>query len=462
MSRLNKISYFLIMAIIVFTTLAYGTVHQPIIVLFYLLVMSGFLLWIADSIKSGSVRFSRSAIQLPLILLGIFAVIQFVPFGTYVDSTGLQTIPRTISVDPFSTQVTALHIFVLVLFFALALVSLDSAGRLRRMATVITIFGFVYAFYAILQSVLSPNKIYGIYGPRDAVPFGSFVNRHNFAALMEMAISVPLGLIFAGAVRADKRLLYLVAIALMATSLLLSGSRGGLVALVSEIILLIILTTRAKGTKAIVLKVALAMLLIGAAVGGAIFVGGDTSLTRFADSAASTDVTSSRTHIWAVTLNVITSNLPLGAGLGAFGQAYTSFDTASGFSRVEQSHNDYLQIVADAGLVGLAIGGLFLFLIFREGFRNAYLTNTFRRGIALGAFAGCFAVLVHSLFDFVLHITAISVMFISLMAMLVASRRKYDDDIEEFDSGATKHRRSASVKSFSDGSGRRRSRPSAD
>jgi len=75
--------------------------------------------------------------------------------------------------------------------------ALDSSARVRRLATVITVFGFVYGFYAILQMVLSPDKIYGIYKPQSAVPFGSFVNRHDFAAVMEMSISVPLGMMFA-------------------------------------------------------------------------------------------------------------------------------------------------------------------------------------------------------------------------------------------------------------------------
>ena len=445
MSRLNKISFFLIPALSIFTTLAYGTVHQPIIAFFYALTTVSVLLWAADCYTSGTMRVSRSPLQIPLILLGVYAFIQIIPFGTIAEAAGVSGIPRTISVEPFGTQVTALHIFALSAFFSVALVYIDTAVRLRRMVTVITVFGFIYAFYGILQSVLSPLKIYGIYGPQGAVPFGSFVNKHNFAALMELAVSIPLGLLFVGAVKSDKRLLYVVAIALMGSSLLLSGSRGGLIALIAEIILLIILTTRSKGTRNIVLKVGLSALLLIAAIGGAIFVGGDTSLTRFADSASSTDITSSRSHIWGVTLKVIAGNMPFGAGLGAFVSAYPQYDTASGLDRVEQSHNDYLQILADAGIVGLVIGALFLFWFFREGIRNIAGKNTFRRGVAVGAFAGCCAVLVHSLFDFVLHITAISVMFLTLVSLLVASGRKYEDDIEEFDEPKSKRRRSASV-----------------
>ncbi|CAN5604533.1 O-antigen ligase [soil metagenome] len=445
MSRLSRAAFFLIPALCIFTTLAYGTVHQPIIALFYVLVTIIALLWAFDGLSSGVVRFSMDPIQIPLLLLGIYALVQIIPFGSIAETAGLSGIPRTISMEPFSTQVTALHIFFLCAFFSVSLVYIDSASRLRRLVTVITVFGFIYAFYAILQSVLSPTKIYGIYGQKGAIPFGSFVNKHNYAAIMEMAMSIPLGLLFVGAVRSDKRLLYIVATALMGSSLLLSGSRGGLIALIAEIILLIIITSRSKGKKNILLKAGLSLLLVAAAVGGAIFVGGDTSLTRFADSAKTTDITSSRSHIWGVTIDIIKGNLQLGAGLGAYASAYPQYDTASGLDKVEQSHNDYLQILADAGIVGLIIGALFLFWFFREGIRNIGGSNTYRKGVAVGVFAGCCAVLVHSLFDFVLHITAISVMFLTLLSMLVASGRKFEDDIEESDQSRSGKRRGASV-----------------
>ena len=97
-----------------------------------------------------------------------------------------------------------------------------------------------------------------------------------------------------------------------------------------------------------------------------------------------------------------------------------------------------------------------MFWFFREGVKNVSGTNTFRRGVAVGAFAGCFAILVHSIFDFVLHITAISVMFLTLMAMLVASGRKFDDDTLEFDETMSKPRRTASVTSIEDRQRRQR------
>lgn len=447
----NKLAFFLIGTAVVFTTLAYGTVHQPIIAMFYILIVLTAMAWAADGLFSGTLQFSKSKLQIPLLLFGVYALLQAIPFGSYAEAAGIAGIGRTISAEPFATQTTAIHIFFLSAFFAVALYTLDTSARLRRLTAVLTVFGFAYAFYGILQMVLSPDKIYGIYKPQTATPFGSFVNRHDFAAVIEMLIALPLGMVLSGSVRADKRLLYLVAVALMGTSMLLSGSRGGLIALIAEILLLVIITTRSRGTKGIILKGGLSFLLLLSAVGGAIFVGGDTSLTRFAESATSDDITSSRTQIWTNTVKLIGDSLPLGAGIGAYAQAYTKVDSASGFERVEQAHNDYLQVVADAGVVGFVLGGLFLFWFFREGLRNSKTENRSRRGIAAGAFAGCFAILVHSAFDFVLHITAISVMFLAVLAILIASGRTYDDDITDVDENHHRRRRKkASVTAISE------------
>ena len=246
---------------------------------------------------------------------------------------------------------------------------------------------------------------------------------------MEMTVALPVAMMFAGGVPKDKRLLYLTAIALMGVALLLSGSRGGFVAFLAEIILILFLTSQASSRKALLLRVGLIVLLVAAIVAGSIFVGGDSSLTRFAESASAEDFTADRYHIWSVTTKVIAANMPLGAGFGSFGAAFTPFDTLSGHARIEQAHNDYLQVLADAGIPGLLLGGLFLFLIFRSGFASMKIENTFRRGMAVGAFAGCFAVLVHSIFDFVLHITAISLLFLTLLALLSSSQKTYDDEI---------------------------------
>ena len=134
-------------------------------------------------------------------------------------------------------------------------------------------------------------------------------------------MSVPLGMLFSGAVARDKRLLYIVAIALMATSLLLSQSRGGLVAFMVEVILLVLFTTRQRGKKKLLLRFGLSGLLLLSRSAGAIFVGGETSLMRFSGNDIAVEnpaESTSRFHIWSTTTRMIGDNIPLGVGLGAF------------------------------------------------------------------------------------------------------------------------------------------------
>jgi O-antigen ligase len=430
MTIANRIAFAIGCIVIVFTTLAYGTVHQPIIAIFYLMVMAMTILWAVDGLVGGTVAFPRSPLYLPIAAACAYGVIQVLPFGSTTAAV-VDDVPRTISLDPYWTAAATLHLSSLLTFFFIFTALLSSAARIRKVAVLITVFGFLYAFYSILQFVLSPTKIYGIYESRFSAPFGSFVNRHNFAAFIEMAAAIPLGLVFSGVVPRDKRLLYVTSAVLMAVALFLSGSRGGLVAFLVEIIVLLMLTTARQARSKAALRVALAASIFVVMVAGAAFVGGDTSLTRLAETASENDVTTGRSHIWAVTADVIRDEFPFGAGIGAFPVAYARHDTMSGLERVEQAHNDYLQIAADMGVIGILIGVWFLYLFFRLGASIGRIENSYRRAVGVGAFVGCTGILVHSLFDFVLHTTAITVLFVVLLSIGEGSRSEYPDDVAE-------------------------------
>ena len=427
----SKLIIALLCAALGFTTLAYGAVHQPSMAIFYLMCVIIGCLWAVDAFSTGVLRFSKNSIQLPLAAAILYGIIQVIPLGSLADAAGVAGIPRRISIDPFWTQAAAFHFFAYLIFLAALLTFIDGAKRLKTIVSFVTIFGFAYAFFAILQSVLSPTKIYGIYEAEFATPFGSFVNRHNFAAYMEMTIAVPLGLLLTGAIGRDKRLIYVTAVGLMGVALLLSGSRGGLVSLLAMIFFLVIVTTKTRSTAQIGLKIGLTVLLLATIVAGAYLVGGESSLNRLAETAASGNFTTNRTHIWSVTLEVIKNYLPFGTGYGAFGVAYTAYDSSNGLERVEQAHNDYLQVLADAGIVGLIVVAFFVYRLFRTGLENAKTSDSYRRGVATGALAGCFGVLVHSLFDFVLHTTAVALLFLTLVALVCVSVRKSGNDVED-------------------------------
>ena len=250
---------------------------------------------------------------------------------------------------------------------------------------------------------------------------------------MEMAIAIPLGMLFTGSVAQDKRLIYLTAAVLMGVSIVLSGSRGGLIALIVEIAFLVLVTYSQRERGSTFLKVALGVGIVVAIIAGTAFVGGENTLTRISEEQAvvAPEGTATRPQIWNVTLKMIAANMPFGVGLGGYGVAYTKYDEASGFERVEQAHNDYLQVLSDGGIIGGVLGLAFLFLVFRLGLNAIRVSHLERRGIAAGAFAGIFGVLLHSLFDFVLHTTAIALLFLTLVGMLIAARSKFPGDSPE-------------------------------
>ncbi len=414
--------FFALCAAIVLTTLGYGTVHPSLVGLFWVSAALIIVLWAADGFVGGALRFSKNWLQIPLLAAILFGVIQMIPFGSLIE-VGVSNVPRTISFDPYQTQLAVWHFAALLIFFAATLAFIDSPQRLKFVALLITIFGFVFAFYAIIQNLLDPGRIYGFYQRLYIQPFGSFVNKHNFAAYLEMCLAIPLGLLFSGVIVREKRLLYFTAIGLMGVALVMSGSRGGLVALIAELVFLAVIATKNRSVNNLFVKVGLAAALVAAIVVGTVLIGGDSTLTRIAETAESKDPTSSRLQIWATTLEVIKQSPVLGAGWGAFGIAYTQFDPLNGRERVEQAHNDYLQILADAGIVGAILGVFFIFILFRDGWRRIGSPDDFRRGVAVGALAGCFAILVHSLFDFVLHTTAISLLFLTLAALATINGR---------------------------------------
>jgi O-antigen ligase len=428
----SKLIFFIICSALILTTLLYGTVHQPILALFYLSASLIVFLWATEGFVTGKLRYSTSLLQIPLIATILYGIFQIIPFSYIPEVAGVNDIPKTISIDPFSTKLAIVHFITLSIYFAAILTFIDSVKRIKKLVFLMIIFGAIYSFYAILQSILSPQKIYGIYElPVGANPFGSFVNRNNFAALIEMIIALPLGMLFTGVVPKDKRLLYGIAIGLMGVALLLSGSRGGLIAFLAEILFLIFFAIESKGTKGIILKTATAVLFLIIMITGAAFVGSETTLTRIAQERSELGEpveTTNRLHIWSVSLKIIANNPIFGVGLGAFPQAYTQFDTLSGAERVEQAHNDYLQVLTDAGIFGLIFAGFFVVYLFKKGFESIKTDNEFRRAIAVGSTAGCFAILVHSFFDFVLHVTAISLFFLTLCSLVVLCGQPFPDD----------------------------------
>src|SRR5712691_382289 len=430
----SRFSFLIICLAIILSALAYGTVHAWSLAGFFIGSVVLLVLWVIDSWNLGMLRVSRNILQLPLLGLLALGLIQLLPLrNSDVGSLSLPLV-HSLSFNPYATRFIVIEIVALLIYFGATLVFVDTPKRLRLLVRTITIFGFFLAIFGLTQSFTSPTRVYWIREMPQSQAFGPFINRHHFAGYMELTIALPLGLIFSNAVEREKKFIYMFAAALMAVALVMTNSRGGIVSLVAELLFLVSMMgiRRRHGKKRVekrpriksaAMKAGLALALVIALFGGVVLLGGEEALSRFVGSVNTDDPTTGRAHFWSVTLDIIRAHPLMGTGLGAFGVVYTRYDSRNGLFRIEQAHNDYLQVMSDGGIVGAALGLFFIVGLFRMGFARRESQDVFRRGVATGALAGCFAVLVHSFFDFTLHTTSNALLFLVLAALATINGR---------------------------------------
>ena len=429
--------FLVICAIPIFATLIFGAVSSGTRALLSVLVAVLIVALVIDVWRSGEVKVSSNALQLPLLVLIVLGLVQLLPLGGSADISSILAFSPTnsLSMDPNATRLAILKLATFLLFFSAALVYINSPQRLRSIVFTIIIFAAIMAFIGILQRLASPNFIYGMREVDYANPFASFVNQHHFAAFMEMTIGLTLGLLFGDSVEKDKRLLLIIAVALMGIAIVLTGSRGGFLSLTGVLVFLVLINvsirkTSGSGSTATVWKSNLVLIggsavLMAFLVAAVIWLGQGDSVVRIGGGVNNPNFSNGRIHFWTVSLQMVRDNPFVGVGLEAFGVAFTKYDTWNGGLRVEHAHNDYLQMLTDAGILGFLCVLGFIYLLFKKGMSTVKSAgNLFRRGTAIGSLAGCFGILVHSFFDFPLRTNA-NMFFFLLLAVLATATIEY-------------------------------------
>jgi O-antigen ligase len=371
--------------------------------------------------------------MLALIAIGI---VQLLPLATRGDADSLLGIPAaaTISMDPYATKFFLVRLIICAVFFAVALVHVPVERRSRTIAIILVIFGTLIAFFGILQRLATPESIYGLRPTPQAIPFGPFVNQHHFAALMEMTSGIALGLLFGNGVSRERKILLGLAAAIMGMAVVFTGSRGGVISYIVVIAFAAAASfslgdlsprrrdreERSRASRNFLVLTAAGGLLI-LVLGSVLFLGGEASLLRgIGLQESQTDITSGRGHFWSIAWQIFLAHPILGAGLDGFGAAFSRYDTWNGTYRVEQAHNDYLQILADGGILGFACVASFVVILNRKGIAAvARRHRDIDRSISTGALAGCIGILVHSFFDFPLRTPANTFVFLLLVVIAV-------------------------------------------
>ena len=292
----------------------------------------------------------------------------------------------------------------------------------HRFSIVMSVFGFLVVFFAIVQSFSSPDKIYGFRTPRfGGSIYGPYVNHNHYAGLMEMLAPFPLVAALRRKLRVEKRALWGFAAFLMVASIFLSGSRGGMFSITIEIAVLAAIFFRQNRNRATTLAAVSALVLF---LGFLFWFGSEQMTQRLASLGQTTISTDTRIRIYQDSLRMFAERPVLGWGLGTFALVYPHYRSFYSDEVVNAAHNDYLQFLAETGVVGFAAILWFLAGLLRAGSRD--LRSWIRRpgvGSRAAAFLGALGIMCHSFTDFNLQIPGNAMMFFALCALASAESR---------------------------------------
>jgi O-antigen ligase/tetratricopeptide (TPR) repeat protein len=436
--------FYALLSLIVLAPAKYGLVQEWWMSLFQCCVFALAALWAVEGLLGGGWLVREHRLLAPLLPLLIFVFLQSVPLG-WEEVAGVE-VWRTLSADAYETRLAALRFLTHILFAAMLLRYTSSRRRLGALICAVVGVGIIGALFGLARQALhSHDERFAspyLWQQLEYAPF----NANHFALLMEMCLGLLLGLAAGGgALRRGLRLfLCLPAAALLWTALVLSTSRGGILAAAGQIVFLTLLwgvatphRRRHNEEKAVVrrrwyvhpliMRAAVATCLLVALGIAAIWIGGDKLMQRIESlcgeigaQGAGNRAFPRRSEMWWATWQMIKEHPLAGTGFGGYWLAIHQYYDASGISSPEQAHNDYLELLASGGLFAVVAAALFGGLFIRRARECLRSGDPFRRTACCGALTGLCGVALHSFVDFGLHITANALVFTALVVIAAA------------------------------------------
>lgn len=370
-----------------------------------------------------------------------------------------------LSLNPHATVQEILRVSSLFLIFFVLVNHLRDRARVNLLLWTLAVVGLFQALYGLGERFSGSPHIFWVTPPDRVSVHGTYYNRNHFAGLMEMLTPAVGGLLMSLLVARQKaswRRSHLsfgrrlserlskgstyrnLALGLLVAAMFVAGclslSRGGMLGLfVGFFVLFLFAAGRGGDAPRRTSLPAAAVVAVLIAVAGILLYRGLTPLIdRFEQLAEEDSSWSGRAALRAAGLAMIRDFPALGAGGGAFGDAFHAYQPGRYGDRIAvYLHNDWLQVPCETGLAGAlvlyAALAIFLFQLLR---RIAGRKDSYCRFVFAGSFGGLTAMLVHSFFDFNLYmVTANGIVFVTLAAVCHAAaymqgRRK--DSAETF------------------------------
>jgi O-antigen ligase len=454
---------FLLLAALLAAPLAFGAVQPWAWASLAFAALLALLLWAAGNILQGELRMVWSPLYVPAALFLLLAAVQHAGRFTF---------------DPMATREALVKLAAYLIFFFLTAqlfqvsgVRYQVSGRNSSLIThhsslllVITVYAFALGLFAMVQFFTSHGLIYWTISPRwGGWVFGPYVNHNHYAGLMEMLIPLAAAYVLWLPKSNPRRPLFGFAVVVLIASLLLSGSRGGFLALLAEIVVFAVLLFTwgsrfqvpgsrsgnfALGTPHSAfriphssLRLAVALALLAAALLFLYIEPGHISrrlATVFGVGVSYDEMLADRKEAALAGLRMFRAHPWLGTGLGSYEIVAPRYRRTPSDLLWDHAHNDYAEALAETGLVGALLILWTAVIWFVGAFRfsvalpTAYSLQPAARyapdtwhltpdtWLRLGAALGCIGLLVHSFSDFNLRIPANAAWFAFCAGLAIA------------------------------------------
>ncbi len=455
--RSIEITYDTLLAIlIIFTPLAFGSVHVWAFSLAEIISFALFSLWMLKLLLDPEYDLDMGLLPLAICagLFLSFSLLMLVPLPRslisaispsahelyrnviegYAAINSTEHITRALSIHPHLTLKSILKSLAYMGVFFSAVHEFRDEGRMKRIVLLIMAIGFFEAFYGLEMFFHNNLSILGFERTGSGGAWGTFVNKNHFAGYVGMASLIGFGYLtgfahlpkmsrnarqyiteFFSNFRSTLTCLILIAVGLMALGISFSSSRMGVISMLASIFLMLAVLSISRKKKRAMFLVAVIF-----AISFTVWMSGTGHLeTRF--DGAWENLKESRLVLWNNTMELSMDYPLVGSGLGTFRAAFQLYTPEGWTSITKQAHNDYLELLSETGVAGSAVALLalicYLFL-FTSRWKDDLKSK--RATVSLGAFCAVFYILVFSISDFNLQIPSNALLFSISMALSLA------------------------------------------
>lgn len=402
----------LLIAILVTAPLAMGALRDQEFFWLQILGVVAGLLWLGRLWLNPAQKVFLPPIVWPLAAFCLYAIIRYF-------TADLEYLARK----------EVVRVLFYMLFFLLALNHFREARAADLAVGILLVLGMALSVYALRQYLTGTSAVWHFVRPDYKFRgSGTFIYPNNFAGFAEMLLALGLGYVFLGSLSKRMRISLAYCSAWLVLGIYVSFSRAGWVATILGLLCLlpVLLRNRQRQILAFVLFFALV-------VAGLVWELKSGEITSRLSGVGNREIPTSsinvRQAIWNGAWQIWRANPLWGGDPGHFDERFRPYRTPALQSRPGYAHSDYLNVLADWGLIGAGLLACALVLyalpVARVWIKTVLdptalntATNNFY-ALTCGGFAGTAALLVHSLVDYQWYAPGVMLVFISIIAMLV-------------------------------------------